>query len=422
MSSFWDAFVDAVKEFLRMLFAPVESFVETFGNELIQLVVGTPAPNAVFTAPTNGPWPAIYDYYWSAIIPLSLSLYGLMLGIVIFLESTSHLFGSYHRSKLKKRAFTGLLGVLSWWWLSALSLRFVDALTGYIVPDLSEIALFETASFAVLGVLGVMITQGVNLTLFLLLALVYTIRQLGIYLFVLLMPLLIVFWIPGVGPFTLVSRFMQRLAGFYTPVLFMTVPVALLLRLGELLGESFSLSLGGVGAWLLALLIPVAALFAPLVMFWQAGALFFFADRASRHVSVNRAKQRVGRMREGSATAAHGGRNFGRGVLGKAAVNRDNQQLLDASRSRAHSAGSRVSQTRTRLQSAFADRRSTGSTPDGDGSGGSEENQKSAGGDRSENFEALRDRDGGTDPSTSSETDDDTDDDESTDDSPRYIH
>jgi len=97
----------------------------------------------------------------------------------------------------------------------------------------------------------------------------------GCHLFVLLMPLLIVFWIPGVGPFTLISRFVQRLAGFYAPILFMTLPVALLLRLGELLGESFSLSLGGVGAWLLALLIPVAALFAPLVMFWQAGALFF---------------------------------------------------------------------------------------------------------------------------------------------------
>jgi len=102
-----------------------------------------------------------------------------MLGIVIFLESTSYLFGSYHRSKLKKRAFSGLLGILSWWWVAALSLRFVDALTGFIVPDLSEIALFETASFAILGVLGVIIAQAVNLTLFLLLALVYTIRQLG---------------------------------------------------------------------------------------------------------------------------------------------------------------------------------------------------------------------------------------------------
>lgn len=418
MSSFWDAFVDAIEEFLRLLFAPVESFVETFGNELIQLVVGTPAPNTVFTAPTNGPWPAIYDYYWSAIIPLSLALYGLMLAVVIFLESTSYLFGSYHRSKLKKRALSGLLGILSWWWLSALSLRFVDALTGFIVPDLSEIALFETASFAILGVLGVMVAQGVNLTLFLLLALVYTIRQLGIYLFVLLMPLLIVFWIPGVGPFTLVSRFMQRIAGFYTPLLFMTLPVALLLRIGELLGDSFSLSLGGVGAWLLALLIPVAALFAPLVMFWQAGALFFFADRASRHVSPGRAKQRVSRLREGSATATHGGRNFGRGALGKPAVNRDNQQLLDASRSRAHSVGSRVSQARTRLQSAFADRRSTGSVPDDDSAGSTSGKQNSGDRSRSENFEALRDREGGTDSSRPSKTDDY----ESSDDQPRYIH
>ncbi|GAB7093936.1 hypothetical protein JCM30237_10880 [Halolamina litorea] len=420
MSSFWDAFVDAISEFLRLLFAPVESFVETFGNELIHLVVGTPAPNAVFTAPTNGPWPAIYDYYWSAIIPLSLSLYGLMLGIVIFLESTSYLFGSYHRSKLKKRAFTGLLGILSWWWVSALALRFVDALTGFIVPDLSEIALFETASFAILGVLGVMLAQGVNLTLFLLLALVYTIRQLGIYLFVLLMPLLMVFWIPGVGPFTLVSRFMQRLAGFYVPLLFLTVPVALLLRLGELLGDSFSLSLGGVGAWLLALLIPVAALFAPLVMFWQAGALFFFADRASRHVSVDRAQRRVSRMRAGSEQATHSGRNFGRGVLGKPAVNRDNQQLLDASRSRAHRAGTRVENARGRLQSAFTERSNSGSDGDAGGTSGGDDaaesesttdTKQSA---RSENFETLRRRD-----SAPAQTDDA--DDESTDDDPRYI-
>jgi len=51
--SFWDEFMEAVEEFLRLLFAPVESFVETFDDELLQLIVGTPAPNAVFTAPTN---------------------------------------------------------------------------------------------------------------------------------------------------------------------------------------------------------------------------------------------------------------------------------------------------------------------------------------------------------------------------------
>jgi hypothetical protein len=209
---------------------------------------------------------------------------------------------------------------------------------------------------------------------------------------------------------------MQRLAGFYMPVLFMTVPVAFLLRIGELLGDSFSLSLGGVGAWVLALLIPIAALFAPLVLFWQAGALFFFADRTSRHVSTDRAQKRIGRLREGSETATHGGRNFRRGILGKPAVNRDNQQLLDASRSRAHSAGTRVKQTRDRLQSVFTDRRSTGSTPDDDGAGGTDESPDSAGGSRNADFEGLRDRDGGTGSSTPSPTDDNAEDDGSTDD------
>jgi len=99
-------------------------------------------------------------------------------------------------------------------------------------------------------------------------------------------------------------------------------------------------------------------------------------------------------MRDGSESAAHGGRNFGRGVAGKPAVNRDNQQLLDSSRSRAHSAGSRVNQARNRLQSAFADRGSTASGPDGDDAGGRNASQDARGA-RSENFEALRDRGGG---------------------------
>lgn len=173
MSSFWDAFTVAMEDFLRLLFAPVEGFVETFGNELLRLVVGTPYPDEVFAAPTNGPWPAIYDYYWSAIIPLTLLLYGVMVAAVIFLESTSYLFGSYHRAMLKKRLFTGLLGILAWWWIAALALRFVDAITGFIVPDLSEISLFQSASFSALGVLGFVLAQTVELTLFLLLSLIH---------------------------------------------------------------------------------------------------------------------------------------------------------------------------------------------------------------------------------------------------------
>lgn len=53
---------------------------------MLEVIVQTPHPDAVFGAPSNGPWPSIYDYYWETIIPLSLSLYGLAIGLVILLE------------------------------------------------------------------------------------------------------------------------------------------------------------------------------------------------------------------------------------------------------------------------------------------------------------------------------------------------
>jgi len=408
MSSFWDAFVDAALELLRVFFGPVEALVETYGNAIVGLVVSTPYPDQVFGPPTNGAWPNVYDYYWAAVIPLALALYGLMLGLVIFLESTSHLFGSYHRAKLKRRAFTGLLGILSWWWIAAFSLRLFDALAGFIVPDLSEITLLESASLATLGVLGIVLTQTVDLGLFVVLVLLYTMRQVGLYLFVLLMPLLIVFWIPGVGPFVLVSRFMTRLAGFYVPLLFMTVPVALLLRLGELLGTSLDPSLDAIGVWLLGLVIPFAAVLSPLVLFWQAGAFFVLVDRMGRSVSAERARGRFERVHGGAGTVAHGGRNFSRGVRGEPAITRDNQQLLDASRSAAHRAGTRVTNARTTLQSVF---RTEGAES---GSTDSSETERTVT-DRSTEFDALRDRGARNAPSKRDRRDDDDDD------TPRYI-
>ncbi|WP_121823678.1 hypothetical protein [Halostella salina] len=353
MGALTDAIVDALTEFVSLLFSPITSLIETYVDDLVRTVVGTPHPNAVFAEPSNGVWPGMYEYYWEAIVPLSLMLWALSIGIVILLETTSHLFGGYHRAKLKRRAFSGLLGVLAWWWLAAISLRFVSALTGFLVPDLSEVSLFQTLSFGALGVLGLAITLTVDLTLFLLLALIYYVRQVVLYMFVLLMPILIVLWIPGVGPFALVSRFMRRLAGFYVPFLFMTVPVAILFRLGEILGGGLDLTMGGLGAWLSALVIPIVAVAAPIVLFWQAGALFFAADRASHRTSTSRARDRVGRTSAGGQRVAQGGRNFTRGARGEPAVDGAGQTTLGSTGSRAHAMGSRVHSTRVGLNDTF---------------------------------------------------------------------
>ncbi|MFW6437279.1 MAG: hypothetical protein ACOCYZ_06565, partial [Halococcoides sp.] len=344
-----DIIVSAIQELLRVLFSPIEGVIEAHGDALLEVVVQTPHPDAVFAAPSNGPWPAVHGYYWETIVPLSLSLWGLAIGVVILLESTSHLFSNYHRSKLKKRAFSGLIGILSWWWLAALSLRFMDALAKFLLPSLEEIALFETASFAAIGVIGLVISLSVDLALFVIIGLIYLIRQLVLYLFVLLMPILIVLWVPGVGPFTLVSRFMKKLAGFYVPFLFMSVPVALLFRVGGLLGQSASLSAGGIGTWLTALVVPFAAVLSPFVLFWQAGAIMFMADRAARHVSAQRARRRSTTGKEQVERAGHSGRNFVRGVRGKSAVRRDGEKVFGSGDSTANAVGRRVNRTGSRL-------------------------------------------------------------------------
>lgn len=412
-----DIIIDAIQELLEILFSPIESVIDSHGDAVLRAVVGTPHPDVVFSQPTNGAWPGIYEYYWQMILPLTLSLYGLSIGLVIFFESTSHLFNGYHRSKLKKRAFSGLLGILSWWWIAALSMQFMDALAGFLVPSVSEISLFQTLSFTGMGVLGTVVALSTNFILFVLIGLIYLTRQLALYLFVFLMPLLIVFWIPGVGPFSLVSKFMKKLAGFYVPFLFMTVPVALLFRLGDILGTSFGLSAGEFGAWLTALIIPLVAVASPFILFWQAGALFFIANRAARHVSAQKARGRLSRGRERVQSATQGGKNFVRGVRDEPAVKSGGQYVLDSGDSRAHATGQRLNTTGSRLRDAITDGGEDGGRG-GSGGGGSGSTASAGSGE-----------DGGKDESGEFERDDafrdpqrQSRDRESRDDPPRYIH
>jgi hypothetical protein len=365
-SGLGDIITGAIQEVLRLLFSPIRGVIEEHGDAVLQTVVGTPHPDAVFSVPANDAWPAIYEYYWQAVLPLSLTLFGLVIGVVIFLESTSHLFSSYHRSKLKKRAFAGLLGLLSWWWIAALSLRFMDTLARVLVPSVSDITVFQTLSFSGMGVLGTIIALTANFVLFILIGLIYLARHLALYLFVLMMPLLIVFWIPGVGPFRLASAFMKKLAGFYVPFLFMTVPVALLFRLGDLLGTSVGPSAGEFGAWLTALVIPLLAVLSPFILFWQAGALFFIADRASRHMSAERAQRRVAGGRQRAQTAQQVRHNFARGLRNQPAATTSGQYVFDSGGSRAHATGQRLRSGAARLQSALG----PGSDGTGDNSGG----------------------------------------------------
>ena len=421
-----DIIIDAIQSVLEILFEPIEEVISQTADAVVDLILTTPHPNAIFGPPTNGVWPELYEYYWESLVPLVLFLYGATIMLIILLQTTSHLFGSYHRTKLIKRSFTGLMGLLSWWWIAGISLRFANSLTVLLAPEVSSITLFETLSFSAMGVLGLVITMSVDLVLFALLALIYLSRQVVLYLFVIAMPILIVFWIPGVGPLTLVSNFAKRMAGFYVPFLFMTLPVALLFRLADILGNSFGISAQGLAAWLLALVIPFVAVLAPIIFIWQAGAIFVFGERAGHHASGRQAQNRVAKANAGAQTTAHGGQNFTRGARGDAAVKRDGQAVLGSGNSRAHAAGTKLRETSVSLRDRITER--TGDAASSGGAGDDHDGPSSPPKDgaasspsratRQSDFSTLRDR-GNDTPSETDETDESTYD---PDDRPRYIN
>lgn len=345
-----DAVVDALEEFLVQLVSPVEGFVEQYGGSVIRVVLETPTPSRVFAAPTNPPWVAVYDYYWSAIVPVALLLFALSASLVILLETTSGLLNGYHRAQLKRRTVVALFGVLSWWWINAFALRLVDGLVVTIAPSLAEVTLFEAVSFGALGVLGIVVSLATDFVLIGVVALLYILRHILIYFYTLLVPLLLVAWIPGVGPFRVVSGLTKQAASLYVPLLVVPVPVALLFRLSLLLGESASVSsLGGFGAWVAALVVPFVAVLAPLVLVWQTGRITAAASVAARNVSRRQASERVGRLRDaGGAVAgrgaqgATGARNLARGVRGATVTDASGRAKLTSGDSRAHAAGTRV--------------------------------------------------------------------------------
>lgn len=400
-----DAMIDALAEFLRTLVSPITSLIESHGGALVRLLVQTPHPTRAFGPPVSAPWRAVHAYYWETLVPLALMLFGLAVGIVILLESTSHLFSGYHEARLKRRALVGLFGILSWWWLNAFALQFADALTGALVPSLAEVSLFQTLSFGAIGVLGTVLSLGADLILFVLLGVLYYGRQVVLFLYTLLMPVLLVLWIPALGPFSVLAQFARRLASFYVPFLFMPLPVAVLFRLGDLLGTSADLSMGGIGAWLAAIVIPIAALVAPLVLVWQTGRLALVVNQAARRLSARQARSRAGGVRAGSAAATHRGRNLARGVRDSRARRTDGQTLLGSGASQSHAAGQRVRRALSRVSGGRdgGDGHDTSSNGDGDTEGGDSGDVQSEATHESDRYEPIGLFD---DPDTGSEDDD----------------
>jgi len=357
------AFVDGIRNAAREVLADGSDALHGSVQEMFELAVvvtvRTPYPEPrdgfFFGQPTNEPWLSIYGYYTDAVLPVTVLMIGLAIAMILFTGIFGTFLTGYERSRAKRRLFVAFLFVLAWWGIGAFVLRFVDALATLIAPEPAAVA--ETFR----GVMTVE-SHGVvtNAALSLLEALVvvflvvwFFVRWIGIYALMLATPIGVAFWIVDVGPFAYLSALIEELLTKFIPLAFITVPAAVVFRVGELLFGSFdpAAEFGeGVGPFLLALGFPLMILIVSYYVFFSLPSFRNLVRRVPAASATERQTVEKGRE-EGMPEQEETG---GRGSLYKG-----REESPDVERTK----------TETDVTSASAGRRRPTRTYDADGSG-----------------------------------------------------
>ena len=264
------AFVEGIREAAQEVLGDGADALHGSVQEMFELAVvvtvRTPFPEPrdgfFFGQPTNEPWLSIYGYYTEAVLPVTVLILGLAIAMILFTGIFGTFLTGYERSRAKRRLFVAFLFVLAWWGIGAFVLRFVDALATLIAPEPAAVAETFRTAMTVDGH-GVVMTAALSLieaVIVVLLVATFFVRWIGIYALMLATPIGVAFWIVDVGPFAYLSVLIEELVSKFIPLAFITIPAAVVFRVGELLFASFDPAAefgSGVGPFLLALGFPL---------------------------------------------------------------------------------------------------------------------------------------------------------------------
>ena len=264
------AFVEGIREAAQEVLGDGADALHGSVQEMFELAVvvtvRTPFPEPrdgfFFGQPTNEPWLSIYGYYTDAVLPVTVLILGLAIAMILFTGIFGTFLTGYERSRAKRRLFVAFLFVLAWWGIGAFVLRFVDALATLIAPEPAAVAETFRTAMTVDGH-GVVMTAALSLieaVVVVLLVATFFVRWIGIYALMLATPIGVAFWIVDVGPFAYLSVLIEELVSKFIPLAFITIPAAVVFRVGELLFTSFDPAAefgSGVGTFLLALGFPL---------------------------------------------------------------------------------------------------------------------------------------------------------------------
>ena len=331
-----------VNGFLRIFEIFVEGTIELtldVFNAIIWLIVGTPSPadgispGELFGEPSRGTWTPFYEFFIESTQPISILLLVAQVAIVIVFASGPFLFSNYDKERYFRRIFQAFVGVTAWWFLFTFSTQFANELAMYIgglhgptgdsvnFAEFIEFGLQALLTSTVLIIIAALASMA-STALILFVAAMYISRMVVIFAYSFSMPIFMALWPANIGFLKPVSELMKKFMELYIPILFLTLPNALILRTAQLLGEAaitpdeietgggdvgigeiFSIAGGaltslveGILFLVLALVLPIIAIIAPKFVFQATGGSF---GRVARTLERSRALSTTGNVSRG---------------------------------------------------------------------------------------------------------------------------
>ncbi len=325
--AFVDGMVQAAREILSEGSDELHESMQGMLELAVIVTVRTPHPEPrdgfFFGEPTNEPWISLYGYYTEAVLPVTVLLIALAIAMILFTGIFGTFLTGYERSRAKRRLVIAFLFVLAWWGIGAFVLRFVDALAVGIAPEPSTVASTFQDTMTLEGH-GTTTTAALTLletVVVLSLIVWFFVRWLGIYAIMLAAPIGVAFWVVDVGPFAYLSKLIGELLIRFIPLAFITVPAAIVFRVGELLFGNFdpAAEFGeGAGPFLFALAFPLVILVVSYYLFRmpslrRRGVPSADADVERQTVEKGRGTPEAGAER-GTATTLYKGRSEDEGT------------------------------------------------------------------------------------------------------------
>ncbi|MDS0243744.1 MULTISPECIES: hypothetical protein [unclassified Haloferax] len=317
-----NGFIDAIRAIAQAYL----EFARDVAEWSIEFLVSRPVPlqngeMELVDRPTNAPMGTAYDMWFEKGLPIGLALWGF--GMVLLRLTTILPGGSAaaHRSKtLRQKGWFGLFFILASWIWAAVVLHLSQGMILAVAPDGADLvadlgSIGGNNAAAGLGIILVWLSSGV---LFLLIALVFGLSWVSVFIFAPALPIFIALSLVDFGPLSIVSRVGQIGRDLFVTVAFLPFPTALVLGFGyPIINAARSAMPGpasivpGLGVYaLLTLCLWVIALLSPIMLFVGMRSMRPFSSMAAgvlgavSATTLASASSKVGKASSAATSAA----------------------------------------------------------------------------------------------------------------------